>query len=57
MDGQKTSSTREETAMHVVEARRASMYHDAQPRALTHKSKAASMKNTEYTENVKSPVA
>jgi hypothetical protein len=39
-------------------ARRASMYHDdAQPRALTHKSKAASMKNTEYTENVKSPVA
>ena len=37
---------------------RASMYHDdAQPRALTHKSRAASTKNTEYTENVQSPVA
>jgi hypothetical protein len=37
---------------------RASMCHDnAQPRALTYKSKAASTKNTEYTENVKSPVA
>ena len=34
---------------------RASMYHDdVQPRALTKKSKAASAKNTEYTENVKS---
>ena len=41
MDGQKTSSTREERTMHVVvNTGRASVYHDdAQPRALTHKSK------------------
>jgi hypothetical protein len=36
---------------------RASLYHVAQPRALTHKSKAESTKNTEYTENVKSSMA
>jgi hypothetical protein len=37
---------------------RTSMYHDdAQLRALTHQSKGASTKNTEYMESVKPPVA